>query len=231
MIKKKKQIHIETKKEVIENCEVLTIGAHNDDYIVGAGGTLAKYVSQGQNFFSVIFSYGENSHPHFKKKVTVSMRVKESLKADKFLGGSGIIYLGVTESKFLEEKNKICAKKAIKKIIQNKKPKKIFTHSTLDPHPDHQAVTIIVKEILDEIKFKGEVYTFDVWNVINFKKRTKPQLIIDVTDTFKKKVEAFKRHKSQQMTIWTLLWHVYLKAYTNGRKYGFKYCEIFDKIK
>jgi N-acetylglucosamine malate deacetylase 1 len=230
-MKKKKKIIVKSNQDPPKTFEILTIGAHNDDYVIGAGGTLAKYVSQGQNFYSVIFSYGENSHPHFKKKVTVSMRVKESLRADKYLGGSGIIYLGMPESRFLEEKNKIIAKNSIKKIIKTKKPNKIFTHSTLDPHPDHQAVTLIIKEVLDEINFKGEVYTFDVWNVINFKKRTKPQLIMDVTDTFKKKVEAFKRHKSQQMTIWTLMWHVYLKAYTNGRKYGYKYCEIFDKIK
>ena len=208
---------------------ILTFGAHNDDYIIGAGGTLAKYAKDGKKFYSVIFSFGEQSHPIYQEKVTANFRVKESIKADKILGGSGVRYLGLKEGRFLDERDK--AKKAIKKIIKEKKPEKIFTHSPNDPHFDHNAVYNIVTETLDDIKYKGDVYSFDVWNIINVKKQDQPQLVVDIKDTFDQKIRSFKAHKSQKVAIWTLLWNVYLKAILNGRKHGYRYCEVFNKIR
>ena len=53
-----------------------------------------------------------------------------------------------------------------------------------------------------------------------------------VTDTFKIKVEAFKRHKSQwvQAKI-PLMWNVYFAAIENGIFNGVKFAEVFYKIK
>jgi LmbE family N-acetylglucosaminyl deacetylase len=45
---------------------VLVIVAHNDDHIIGAGGTLAKYAQEGKKVRTIIMSYGESSHPHLK---------------------------------------------------------------------------------------------------------------------------------------------------------------------
>jgi LmbE family N-acetylglucosaminyl deacetylase len=207
---------------------ILTIGAHNDDYIIGAGGTLAKYQREGKPFYSIIISYGEKSHPLFKKEVSRNMRLRESLASDKILKGSGLEYIDVEEGKFIENKEKI--KGAIKKIINIKKPEKIFTHSNHDAHPDHKAVFQIVKELASEIDYKGEIYMFDVWHLFDMKKENNPQLVVDITSTFPLKVKAFKAHKSQQLAIWSLLWSVYLKARLNGLKYGYKYCETFTKM-
>ncbi|MGM5487836.1 MAG: PIG-L deacetylase family protein [Nanobdellota archaeon] len=208
--------------------EILTIGAHNDDYIVGAGGTLARYRKEKKQFKSVIFSYGEMSHPHYKEKISIQMRVKESQKADKILGGSGLVYLGIKEGYFLEHKEK--AKEIIKRVIKDHSPEKIFTHSPQDPHPDHIAVNTIIMEVASELHFKGEIYSFDVWNIFNFKKNTKPQLVVNTEDTFKTKIEAFHAHKSQRMVFYVLTWHLYLKAFLNGLKHGHRYCEVFNRI-
>ncbi len=210
----------------------LTIGAHNDDYIIGAGGALAKYQKEGKDFYSVIFSYGEKSLPYYQEKVSISMRVKESIRADKILGGSGVTYLGISEGRFLEDESIRKAKDTLKKIIKEKKPKKIFTHSSDDAHPDHRAVNKIVKELLDEINYKGDLYSFDVWKItnLNFNKKDKPQLVVDITDTFKAKIKAFRAHKSQRMAILSLMWNVYLKAILKGLENGYRYCEVFDKI-
>ncbi|MDO8660733.1 MAG: PIG-L family deacetylase, partial [Candidatus Woesearchaeota archaeon] len=81
---------------------ILTICAHNDDQIVGAGGTLAKYAAEGKRIRTVICSFGESSHPHLKREIIVERRVKESLRADKILGGSGVAYFGLAEGKFLQ---------------------------------------------------------------------------------------------------------------------------------
>ena len=210
---------------------ILTFCAHNDDQIIGVGGTLAKYAEQGKKIITVIFSYGETSHPHIKKEITIKTRVEESKKADKILGLKDTIYLGLGEGKFLKEIEQKKLKNKLKNIIKINKPTKIFTHSSDDPHPDHRAVNKIAKQIYDELKLDCGLYTFDVWNPIKIKKRGTPKLIVDITETFNQKVNAFKAHKSQSLTIITLLWSVYLKAILNGIENGVKFAEVFNKVK
>src|SRR3972149_8574498 len=82
---------------------ILAIGAHNDDHIIGAGGALTKYAEEGMRVRTIICSFGEKSHPHLRKEVIVERRVKESIKADKVMGGAGVAYLGVREGHFEED--------------------------------------------------------------------------------------------------------------------------------
>lgn len=210
---------------------IICFCAHNDDQIIGAGGTLAKYSSQGKEVYTIIFSFGEASHPHLRREVTVEMRVKESLKATKILGGKTNLYLGLKEGNFAEEFEKKNLMARLKKFLTERKPSKIFTHSVDDPHPDHRAVYSIITQLLDQIKYKGSVYSFDIWNPINLGKRNLPRLIVDISDTFRKKVRAIEAHESQKLTRFSLLWNLYLKAIYNGLNNNTKYAEVFYKIR
>jgi len=208
---------------------ILVICAHNDDQIIGAGGTLAKYSKLGKKVNTLIFSFGENSHPHLRPSVIIKTRVKESRKSDKIIGGNGIYYLGLKEGKFLANKNKV--KQQIKEVIKKHKPSKIFTHSIDDPHPDHRSVFKIMTELINEIKTNCDIYSFGVWNPIRIRKRNLPKLIVDISNTFDKKIKAFNIHKSQKISILSLMWNVYVKAIINGWNNGVKYAEVFYKIK
>jgi len=161
-------------------------------------------------------------NPYFEEKIIIDMRVKESLKAQNILGEDKITYLGLTEGKFKEEFEKKKIMKVIEKLIKDNKPSKIFTHSIDDPHPDHNAVYDLMNKVFDKIKYKGEVYTFDVWTPVNWRERDLPILAVDITKTFKKKLRAFKAHKSQLQARILLTWSIYFRAYINGRNTGFK---------
>ena len=76
---------------------VLFLCAHNDDQIVGAGGTVAKYSKEGKKIITIIFSFGENSNPLEQDKVTRKTRVIESKRASRILGEEEIYYLGLKE--------------------------------------------------------------------------------------------------------------------------------------
>jgi LmbE family N-acetylglucosaminyl deacetylase len=58
-----------------------------------------------------------------------------------------------------------------------------------------------------------------------------PKLVVDITDTLKTKVEAFRKHKSQVAAIFSLMWNIYLQAILNGFNNHVKYAEVFYKIK
>lgn len=208
---------------------ILVLAAHNDDQAIGAGGTLAKYAQEGKKVITVVFSYGEKSHPHLKPEIIIEERKKEAEQCDKILGGSGILYLNLVEGKFPEEFKKKKIKARLINLIKELKPSKIFTHSIDDPHPDHRAIYWLVDDISK--KFPGDLYSFDIWNLIKLKHRNKPKLVVDITKTFNKKIDACLVHKSQKLAITALLWKIYLKDYTNGFNNNCKYAEIFIKLK
>lgn len=218
-------------KETKEKPEtILCFCAHNDDQIIGAGGTLANYAKQGKDVYTYIFSYGESSHPHLQRKVIVKKRVAESKEADKIMEGKGIYYFGLKEGNFLNEIEERKFKQLIMDIITEKKPAKIFTHTQDDPHPDHRAVNKVILEIVNKLKFKGDIYSFDIWNPLTARGRAKPKLVVDITDTFDTKVKAIKCHKSQKLALIAMLPAVYTRAIINGLNHEVKYAEVFYKI-
>lgn len=210
---------------------ILIICAHSDDQIFGPGGTAAKYAKEGKKVFTIIFSYGESTHPHYKKELAITTRVKEAQEVDKFIGGEGVIFLGIEENKFIEQFNAKKMYPKLKRIILQHKPVTIFTHSLDDPHPDHRATNRLLLETLDWMKYKCDVYMFDVWTFLNFKKQHYPKIIIDISSTFKTKIKALKMFKSQKIALTTLLWSVYARAWFQGKINKTKYAEVFYKIR
>lgn len=210
---------------------ILFFCAHNDDQVIGAGGTIAKYTSEGKDVITIIFSHGENSHPWMEPQHIIPTRIKEAEACDKILGGKKIVFLDLKEGKFIDQFYEKGIQKKMLDLIKETKPSKIFCHGIDDPHPDHQAVYKIVNSLLEKIKVRSDVYSFDVWTLINLRKRNSPMMVVDVSKTFNKKIKAFKVHKSQEMTILTLLWSVYLRAFMYGVNNGYKFAEVFYKIK
>lgn len=210
---------------------VLVICAHNDDSIVGAGGTLAKYARENKKIRTVVFSYGELINFAIKKELAIKRRVNESFDSDKVIGGGGITYLGITEGRFEEQSRRLDLKEKLRKIIKKEKPEKIFTHSVNDPHRDHKIVYKIILDLIKEKAIKCDVYSFDVWNIINIFQRDKPKLVVDITDTFKKKIQAIRLHRSQDLfVVKPFILKLFLKDLTNGFNNNCRFAEVFNKI-
>jgi LmbE family N-acetylglucosaminyl deacetylase len=209
---------------------IMVFCAHNDDQIIGAGGTLAKYAQEGKEIIVYIFSFGESSHPHYHKEEIIKRRVKELQNADKTIGVTQSYFLGLKEGDFFNEFTKKKRKEIIVRALKEKKPIKLFTHSMDDPHKDHQAVNNIVLSIAQEIGYTGEIFTFDVWNPFNLRNRNLPKLVVDIKSTLALKVKAFTCHKSQVPTLFIMMPTIYIRAILAGLQYGKGYCEKFTKI-
>ena len=213
---------------------VIFFCAHPDDESLGAGGTIAKYVKEGKQVMVVSFTYAVLSHTWLKKHVTRDMRKKELENAQKVLGFQKHLYLELSESKFLEEAKEKNIQNEIIRMITKFKPSKIFTHAPEDRDPisdDHRAVNKIVMEAVEAMGYKGDVYGFGVWNPFSFKRTDYPKLYVDITDTFKIKLEALRNYPSQWSSMILLLWTVYARAILAGIAYGVKFAERFYKLK
>jgi LmbE family N-acetylglucosaminyl deacetylase len=214
---------------------ILVIVAHSDDQALGPGGTIAKYASEGHTVSTIIFSYGEGSHPHYKKEVIREIREEESKKADKLLGCKETIFLGTTDGKLAQEKNNPEVKELLRAQLLKLQPEKIFTHAVDEAHPDHVAAHQLLLEVYDalhkEKKLTCAIFSFGIWRFFKFKQRSKPRLVVDITDTFTKKLSALKIFKSQKLAMLLLTWSVYVKAIISGYRYGYTFVEVFYKIR
>jgi len=213
---------------------VLVIVAHNDDHIIAAGATLAKYAKEGKKVRTIIFSYGEMSHPHLKPEVIKEKRYKESIESDKILGGSGVVYLGLEEGKFLEQYRKRKIREKLAYIIRREKPGKILTLGPDDVHPDHNAVYRTVTELIEDGTITCDVYAFEVWFAVKLRKRNAPQLVVNVSDTYETKVRALQAHKSQFQHISQFMsilsFTTWLRALISGWHNNCTYAEVFYKL-
>lgn len=208
--------------------KILVICAHSDDEIVGMGGTLLKYKKQGKDILAIILSYGEKSRPHIKEEIVAKERVKETRKIDKLLNRR-TVFLGLTEMKIKEDAERLNIKKRLKIVIKKYNPDKIFTLSERDPHPDHGATGELVLEVLNKMKYGGDVYTFGVWSLVE---ENKPCMYVDISSEFKRKLELLKLFESQKFVMLYPLWlFIYIRARLYGRKSKCKYAEKFYKIK
>lgn len=220
---------------------ILILCAHSDDQILGVGGLMAKYSSEGYNIYTYIFSYGESSHPHMQLRYIAKRRVMESKEADDIVGGSGVSFLGLKDTGIEVDFVRKNMMPKLKRIIMDNKPKKIFTHSSDDMLPDHRAVHKLVLKAYDELAreqgLSCAVYSFDVWSLWNLAKRNLPVLVVDVTDYFRYKIKALHTFKSQisffSYTILVNFLYVatYFRAIVNGIKYGFRFAEIYYKVR
>ena len=168
--------------------------------------------------------------PWLKPEIAIKTRIAEARKADKIIGGSGVRFFDLKEGKFADEAEKKNIKSKIQRMILSRKPVKVFTHCPEDPHPDHRAVYHIVMQALDEIKHDCDVFSFDIWNPINIKKRNNPRLVVDITGTFDQKIASLKCFESQKLSLISLLPSVYTKAFFNGLNNGYRFAEVFYKI-
>ena len=218
-------------KKKMRKESILVLCAHSDDQVFGVGGTIAKYAEEGKRVIVVIFSYGEKSHLWLKKKVTVKMRVKESKDAGKILGVEKTIFLGLEEGKFQRDIEEMEVHDKIYRLIRKYKPIKIFTHSRDDPLPDHSTLNKFVLELCNEIDYKGDVYSFDVWNPVKIVERNIPKIYVDISKTFSKKIRALRCFESQWMSMVSLLWSVYYRAIKNGIHAHCMFAEVFYKIR
>jgi LmbE family N-acetylglucosaminyl deacetylase len=210
---------------------VMIFCAHPDDEVIGPGGTIAKYAKEGKNIVTVIFSYGESSHMWMKKKYTITTRVAEANEAGKIIGTKKTVFLGLRDGMLLQDARTRKTESIIEKLIKRYSPVRIFTHSHDDfIFPDHKAVNDTVTKVLRKIKYKGDVFIFDIWNFITPRRRNRPKMIVDISDTFKTKMKALKCFKSQSFVIAELKPLIYMRAIRNGIAIKAKFGERFYKI-
>ena len=186
--------------------KVLVVVAHPDDEILGMGGTIAKYVAQGDEIGLLIITDGSTSQ--YKESPILSQIIEdkrhETLTAANILGISKVYYGGLPDMQ-LDMVAHTDINKSIENVVQEFNPDILYTHFEGDVNKDHQCVyqsVLVACRPVPGQKIR-EVYSFSVpssteWNMQNPNNTFFPNVFVDIEGEYaKKKYKAMEAYVTE----------------------------------
>ncbi len=121
---------------------ILAIHAHHDDIETLGAGTLALLAAQGHEIAIVTATAGEGGAVETSAAETAAIRRREAAAAAAIIGASydcaGFADLGVFNDD--PSRRKVC------EHVRAARPDIVITASPIDYHPDHEAVSVLVRD-------------------------------------------------------------------------------------
>ncbi len=174
----------------------LAFGAHADDVEIGMGATIKAETERGRDVIICDLTEAELS-----SNGTVDIRKKEAERAAELLGVSKRNNLQLPDRGLYMKEDYILQ---LVSVIREHKPEYVFAPYWVDRHPDHGNCARLVKEAvfsagIKNIKDKNQQPAHKVKNIFYYliNSAERPQLFVDVTRSYRTKIEALKAYPSQ----------------------------------
>lgn len=180
--------------------KVLVVAPHADDEVLGAGGTIAKNIAEGNEVYVCVVTRGEE--PLFSKKVTEQVR-EETFRAHELLGIKKTFFLEFP-AVMLEKAERYKLNGSIINVIQEINPHEVYIPHMGDMQKDHQIVNeAVMVAVRPKYKHKVRaVYAYETlseteWNIPNTVNAFIPTVYQDVSNFLEKKKQALACFESQ----------------------------------
>ena len=180
--------------------KILVIAPHPDDEILGCGGTIAKYVSNGDDVYVAIVTKG--CEPLFHVEQVDAVR-NECLKADRILGVKKTIFMDFPAA-MLENVPRYEFNRAFISLIQEIEPDVVYIPHRGDMQLDHK---MVVDAAMVALRPKyhhvvRKIYAYETlsetgWDVPNVTNEFIPNVYSDISKFIDKKLEAMQMFKTQ----------------------------------
>lgn len=174
--------------------KVLVVAAHPDDELLGAGGTVARHASQGDEVMSVIMCEGESLR--YKKDMGQKTAVR---KAGEILGVKEIRQIGFPDQR-LDTVTLTEIITPLETISDEFKPNIVYCQYGGDINMDHQLLFQAANVAFRPLdRWIEDVYAFYTVSSTEwgFPRSFVPDTWIDIADTLEKKIEAFLSYHSE----------------------------------
>ncbi len=179
--------------------DILAIGAHPDDIELSCGGTILSHIAQGLKVGILDLTRGEMG-----TRGTAESRKSEADNAAKILGATVRENAGFADCFFQNDKGH---QLELIKYIRKYQPDIILTNAIHDRHPDHARAAQLTEDAVFlsglskiETRMNGEIQKAFrprvVYHYIQSLDVT-PDLAVDISPFFEKKIEAIKAYKTQ----------------------------------
>jgi len=176
--------------------KILIIAPHNDDEVLGVGGTIAKHVKQGDKVYICSVTIGPNSE-------RATMIRDEALNSHRFLGITKTFFLDLPVVN-LAQLPTTEINTAIENVVNEVKPNIAYIPHRGDMHIDHKVVSessmVALRPLNNpqlEIIYAYETLSETEWDIPSASNAFLPNVYSEVTDTIDEKLEAMKFYKSQ----------------------------------
>jgi LmbE family N-acetylglucosaminyl deacetylase len=234
---------------------LLAVGAHPDDIDFGASGTVVKLVQEGWDAYYVICTDGsKGSHdPKMTSEELVQIRKKEQIAAGKVLGLKDVFFLEHSDTELVSD---LQFKEELVRIIRTIRPNLVIGldptfYFSMEPyfdkeyhfvnHTDHRAAAVATMDAvfplardrltfpLHEIEGLMPHRVEELW-IVNWGCK-KPDYLVDISETLKKKLAALKEHTSQFDDYEEIAERVTERAKAHAEKAEFEFAESFIRLK
>ncbi len=211
---------------------VLVLGGHLDDSVLAIGGIIKRYTNAGHKVSVVCFGCGDEGFARVEDRTSnVERFYHEAIKSHEILGVKDFVChnwsdFAVNESK---ESYRLCIE-AIRRV----KPDVIFGHYWLE-YFQHRAMARLSCDSWLQAGWRcsadlGEpwqaraLYHFEVLQVM-----PEPTHIVDVSDTFTFKLDAWAEFKTGQEHLGSEFDKLEARARFYGSRIGVKYAEALTR--
>lgn len=195
---------------------VLALGAHPDDIELGCGGFLLKLKASGARVYGLTFTRGEVGTK------AGARRDLEGEKAAAFLGLDGYSVLGFPDTGLQE--NIPALKAAIEAKIKELGATVVLTHSDVDVHGDHRAISMATREAA-----RG-VPTVLCYEDVSTTDQFSPNLYVDISDYLDDHLRACALHRTQDHRTYMDPAVIQGRAAHRGMQVGVRYALAFRTL-
>lgn len=176
--------------------DVLVTAAHPDDAELCIGGTILKLVGAGHRVAVVDFTRGE-----LGTRGTPETRLAESAEASRLLGLTARENLGLPDGDLA---NTDAHRRAVVGAIRRYRPHLLLINAPDCRHPDHPAAARLAAEAnfyagLARVETAPDESVHRAAHVLHYMQSVEfePTLVVDVTDAWARRMEAFFAFRSQ----------------------------------
>lgn len=185
----------------------MLVVAHPDDSEFSSAGTVARLKDAGRRVVLIQVTSGDKgtSDPNADSAKLGRTREAEELEAARRLGMDEVVFLRCEDGALMPD---LSLREKIVRMIRTHKPDVIITHDPYRPyalHPDHRAVGLTTTDAVyptarDPLYFPQHYQeglephkTAELW----FFGAESPDKVVDITETFDRKIDALRAHRSQ----------------------------------
>lgn len=215
---------------------ILVVAAHPDDEVLGAGGTLLRLASEGDNLHIVFLSKGETSRG--KKVADEKLRTVQAEKVAKIVRAEVHWPANLPDNEF-DRVSLLRITKIVEELVHKLKPNVVYSHHGGDLNIDHrrtfQAVMTACRPGKTSVK---RIYSFEVLSSTEWQAKTAlnsflPNVYVDIEKFIEDKINLlniyqreiggfpFPRSAKGIMTL----------AQYRGMESGLKFVEAFQLIR
>jgi LmbE family N-acetylglucosaminyl deacetylase len=216
---------------------ILAVGAHPDDVELACAGTLARCMERGDAAAMIVLCNGDSASHTLDAEALAAVRSRELKEAAQVLGVELLIELGLRDFGVWPQREIF---EKLTDAIRQVRPDVVITHCDADYGGDHNNTMSLVLDAslaasVDGVKTAHPpipkipyLYLMEPFGGFGFQ----PEIYVDVTATFPRKVQMLECHRSQREWMsryggLDLRDYVETLAKFRGYQAGVKYAEGF----